>query len=43
VRKAKLCQERMFFNVAGAVKTYEARIGADEAQGVREGAGAAAR
>jgi SulP family sulfate permease len=43
VRNAKLCQERMFFNVAGAVKTYEARIGADEAQGVREGAGAAAR
>ncbi len=28
VRNAKLCQERMFFNVAGAVKTYEARIGA---------------
>lgn len=43
VRKAKLCQERMFFNVAGAVKAYETRIRADETQGVREGAGAAAR
>jgi MFS superfamily sulfate permease-like transporter len=43
VRNAKLCQERMFFNVAEAVKTYEARIRADETQGVRQGAGAAAR
>jgi MFS superfamily sulfate permease-like transporter len=43
VRKAGLCRERMFFNVAGAVKAYEARIGADEAQAVREGIGAAAR
>ena len=43
VRNSKLPRERMFFNVAGAVKAYEARHGTDEAQGVREGARAAAR
>jgi len=43
VRNSKLSQERMFFNVAEAVKHYESRVGADEAQGVRGGAGAPAR
>jgi len=43
VRNSKLGQERMFFNVAEAVKHYESRVGADEAQAVRQGDGAAAR
>jgi sulfate permease, SulP family len=43
VRNSKLDQERMFFNVAEAVKHYESRVRADEAQGLRQGAGAAAR
>jgi len=43
VRNSKLSQEWMFFNVAEAVKHYESRVRADEAQGVRGGAGAPAR
>ena len=43
VRNSKLSQERMFFNVAEAVKHYESRVRADEAQGVRGGVGAPAR
>ncbi|HEU4924602.1 MAG TPA: SulP family inorganic anion transporter [Burkholderiales bacterium] len=39
----RLGRERMFFNVGGAVQHYEERRRTDEAQGVREGAGAAAR
>ena len=43
VRNSPLNQELMFFNVAEAVKHYESRVRADEAQAVRQGAGAAAR
>jgi sulfate permease, SulP family len=32
----RLGRERMFFNVGGAVQRYEARLGADETQGVRK-------
>jgi SulP family sulfate permease len=39
----RLGRERMFFNVGGAVKHYESRTRADEAQGIREGARRAAR
>ena len=39
----RLGRERMFFNVGGAVQRYEERRRTDEAQGVREGARAAAR
>ena len=43
VRNSPLNQELMFFNVAEAVKHYESRVRADEAQGLRQGDGAAAR